>query len=200
MFTAWRPFLCSTWSSQRTDIRRGNGQASSPKGTNSKWGSMVFQFFLLYSNDSFDTYATRSLCLATIECGCWSRFCVCVGVWYKKYVWSVWWSCLGLKGPDWLQLIYVCVGVRLVETGACNLCFFSIRNETKTNWIQTTTFQLSKKGFIGRGLKLATPTHKFRTRKVIFSGPLKTKFRIYVLDNIPLPYLRLSPKETFLTP
>ena len=55
------------------------------------------------------------------------------GVGNKKYVWSVWWSCLGLKGPDWLQLIYVCVGVRLVETGACNLCFFSIRNETKTN-------------------------------------------------------------------
>ena len=30
--------------------------------------------FLLYSNDSFDKYATRSLCLATIKCGCWSRF------------------------------------------------------------------------------------------------------------------------------
>ena len=184
MFTAWRPFLCSTWSSQRTDIRRRNGQASSPKGTNSKWGSMLIQFFffiamihLIHMQQDLFVWQQLNVAAGLDFFVCFFCFFLGGGSVTKsmcgQYGGVVWVS-KDQTGFNW----YLCVWVRLVETGACNLCFFSIRNETKTNWIQTTTFQLSKKGFIGRDLKLATPTHKFRTRKVIFSGPLKTKFRI----------------------
>ena len=51
------------------------------------------------------------------------------------------WVSKDQAGFNW----YMCVGVRLVESGACNLCL--VRNETKTNSIQTTTFWFSKKGF-----------------------------------------------------